>query len=162
LAKATGEAGRVYAVDVQPQMLELLAKRLKAEGIRNAELFPGTDRTANLPARQIDLALLVDVYHEFAFPYEMIQSICTALKPGGRLVLVEFRAEDPDVPIKEVHKMSKAQVRREMAVHPLEWAETVDTLPWQHVMVFRRTVSNSSASRGASSPSPSPAPAPEP
>jgi hypothetical protein len=80
---------------------------------------------------------MVDVYHEFDYPFEMMQSICQALKPGGRVVFVEFRSEDPKVPIKEVHKMSEAQVRKEMSVQPLEWVETIATLPWQHVIVFR-------------------------
>jgi len=81
---------------------------------------------------------LVDVYHEFDHPYEMIQGLCSALKPGGRLVLLEFRAEDPKVPIKAVHKMSEAQVKKEMAVHPLDWVETNESLPWQHILVFKK------------------------
>ena len=81
---------------------------------------------------------MVDVYHEFDYPFEMMQGICQSLKPGGRVVFVEFRAEDPKVPIKEVHKMSEAQVRKEMAVQPLDWAETIEILPWQHIIVFQR------------------------
>jgi predicted methyltransferase len=84
------------------------------------------------------MALLVDVYHEFSQPHEMVEALCKSLKPGGRLVLVEFRAEDPAVPIKPVHKMSEAQVRREMAVHPLKHVETLAVLPWQHILVFQR------------------------
>ena len=82
---------------------------------------------------------MVDVYHEFDHPYEMAQALCRALKPGGRLVFVEFRGEDPKVPIKVVHKMTEAQVRKEMAVQPLDWVETIETLPWQHIIVFKKT-----------------------
>jgi 16S rRNA C1402 N4-methylase RsmH len=81
---------------------------------------------------------MVDVYHEFEHPYEMVEAMVSALKPGGRLVLVEFRAEDPKVPIKRVHKMSEAQVRKEMAAHPLDWIETISILPRQHIVVFRK------------------------
>jgi len=98
----------------------------------------GTVTDPKLPAGSVDLALLVDVYHEFDFPYEMIQALCRSLKPGGRVVFVEFRAEDPKVPIKPVHKMSEAQVKKEMAVQPLEWVETNEVLPWQHSIVFRK------------------------
>jgi SAM-dependent methyltransferase len=86
----------------------------------------------------VDLVLLVDVYHEFDHPYEMLEAICQALKPGGRVAFVEFRAEVPKVPIKEVHKMSVVQVRKEMSAQPLEWVETIETLPWQHVIVFKK------------------------
>jgi len=92
-----------------------------------------------LPEGRIDVVLMVDVYHEFSHPYEMMAAICRALKPGGRVVLIEYRGEDPAVPIKELHKMTEAQVRREMAVHPLVWERTVsDRLPWQHYLEFRR------------------------
>jgi hypothetical protein len=85
----------------------------------------------------VDVALMVDVYHEFDFPYEMVQGICKGLRRGGRLVFVEFRAEDPKVPIKRVHKMSEAQVKKEMAVQTLEWVKTSEVLPWQHIIIFR-------------------------
>jgi ubiquinone/menaquinone biosynthesis C-methylase UbiE len=91
-----------------------------------------------LPAASVDLAIMVDVYHELAFPFEMLASIVRALKPGGQLVFVEYRAEDPRVPIKALHKMSEAQIKREAAVHPLVWDRTVNTLPWQHLVVFRK------------------------
>jgi ubiquinone/menaquinone biosynthesis C-methylase UbiE len=81
---------------------------------------------------------MVDVYHEFEYPYEMLASIARALKPGGRLVFVEYRANDPAVPIKALHTMAETQVRREAALQPLEWLKTVSKLPWQHVIVFRR------------------------
>jgi ubiquinone/menaquinone biosynthesis C-methylase UbiE len=91
-----------------------------------------------LPEASVDLAIMVDVYHELAYPYEMLASISRALKPGGLVVFVEYREEDPTVPIKPVHKMSEAQVRREAAVHPLVWVRTVATLPWQHMVIFRK------------------------
>jgi hypothetical protein len=87
----------------------------------------------------LDLVLIVDVYHELEFPFEMMQEICGALKLGGRVALVEFRGEDPKVPIKPVHKMTEAQVRKELETHPLRWVETIRTLPWQHLIIFERT-----------------------
>ena len=98
----------------------------------------GTLTDPKLPANSVDVVLMVDVYHEFDHPFEMMEAMCKALKPGGRVVFVEFRAEDPKVPIKEVHKMSEAQVRKEMSVHPLEWVETIETLPWQHIIAFKK------------------------
>jgi predicted methyltransferase len=91
-----------------------------------------------LPAGSVDLAIMVDVYHELAFPYEVMASVMQALKPGGRVVFVEYKAEDAQVPIKRLHKMSEAQIRREAAVFALDWERTVSTLPWQHVVVFRK------------------------
>jgi SAM-dependent methyltransferase len=138
LAKAVGEKGRVYAVEIQQEMLDLLARKLGDRGVTNVTGVLGTITDPKLSAGSVDLILMVDVYHEFSHPYEMMESICRALKPGGRVALVEFRTEDPKVPIKEVHKMSEAQVRKEMAVHPLEWVETIGVLPWQHLIVFRK------------------------
>jgi ubiquinone/menaquinone biosynthesis C-methylase UbiE len=91
-----------------------------------------------LPANSVDLAILVDVYHELAFPFEVMQSVLRALKPNGQLVLVEYRAEDDRVPIKATHKMSEAQIKAEMAVLPLTWHKTLTNLPWQHVVVFTK------------------------
>ena len=138
LAKLVGEKGLVYAVDIQQEMLDALATKMAERKITNVKGVLGTITDPKLPPRSVDLVLMVDVYHEFDHPFEMVQAICRSLKPGGRVVFVEFRAEDPKVPIKEVHKMSEAQVRKEMSVQPLEWAETIETLPWQHVIVFRR------------------------
>jgi SAM-dependent methyltransferase len=138
LAKAVGTNGLVLAVDIQPEMLDLLTNKLAAEGIFNVKPVLGTITDPKLPQASVDLILLVDVYHEFDHPFEMVEAMSRALKPGGRIVFVEFRAEDPDVPIKRVHKMSEAQVRREMSVHPLAWVETIGILPQQHVVVFRR------------------------
>jgi len=138
MAKDVGEKGLVYAVDIQQEMLDLIAKRMAERRITNVKGVLGTITDPMLPALSVDLVLLVDVYHEFDHPFEMMQAICQALKPGGRVVFVEFRAEDPKVPIKEVHKMSEAQVRKEMSAQPLEWVETIATLPWQHVIVFKK------------------------
>src|SRR5947208_11756152 len=138
MAKEVGEKGLVYAVEIQQEMLDLLAKKMVERKITSVKGVLGTVTDPKLPAHSVDLVLMVDVYHEFDHPFEMMQAICQALKPGGRVVFVEFRAEDPKVPIKEVHKMSEAQVRKEMSAQPLEWVETVATLPWQHVIVFRK------------------------
>lgn len=131
-------AGRVLAVDVQPEMLDIVRGRVAAAGLANVETVLATDRDPRLPEAAVDLALFVDAYHEFEWPREVMQAVVRALKPGGRVVLVEYRAEDPGVPIKELHKMSERQARAEMAAVGLEWVETRDVLPWQHFMVFRR------------------------
>lgn len=138
LARRVGTNGVVYAVDIQPEMLDLLTNKLAAEKIFNVKPVLGTITDPKLPKQSVDLILMVDVYHEFEHPFEMIEAMCRALKPDGRIVFVEFRAEDPDVPIKLVHKMTEAQVRKEMTVQPLEWVETIGTLPQQHFIVFRR------------------------
>ncbi len=136
--KATG--GRVFAVDVQQEMLDLLGKKLKVQKVENVELILGTERSPRLPKDTLDLAVMVDVYHEFAWPHEMLKEISAALKPGGRLVFVEYRMEDPKVFIKLVHKMTEEQVKKE-ASHPdfrLKWKETIESLPQQHMVVFER------------------------
>jgi SAM-dependent methyltransferase len=138
LAQAVGSNGVVYGVDIQPEMLDLLDAQMKKRGVANVKPVLGTITDPKLPARGVDLVLMVDVYHEFDHPYEMMEKICAALKPGGRVAFVEFRGEDPEVPIKPLHKMTEAQVRKEMAVHPLEWVETIATLPRQHLIIFRR------------------------
>jgi SAM-dependent methyltransferase len=138
LSKAVATNGVVYAVDIQPEMLELLTNKLAAEKIFNVKPVLGDIADPKLPNASTDLILMVDVYHEFDHPYEMSAAMCRALKPGGRMVFVEFRGEDPKVPIKEVHKMTEAQVRKEMSIHPLEWVETISVLPQQHIIVFRR------------------------
>jgi len=138
LAKGVAPGGKVYGVDIQPEMLQLLTNRMAEAGVTNVVPVLGTITDPKLPAASVDLALMVDVYHEFDHPREMMQAIVRGLKPGGRVVLVEFRAEDPAVPIKEVHKLSEAQAKREMAAVPLEWVETIGVLPWQHILVFRK------------------------
>ena len=119
-------------------MLEILTNKLAGESIRNVTPILGTITNPRLPRASVDLILLVDVYHEFDQPYEMVEAMTRSLKRGGRIVFVEFRAEDPDVPIRRVHKMTEAQVRKEMDVHPLKWVETIPTLPRQHIIVFRK------------------------
>lgn len=130
--------GRVLAVDIQPEMLALLQAELEAKGIENVDLILGQLDSPSLPPNSIDLALMVDAYHEFAYPREMMQGVVAALKPGGRVVLAEYRAENPMVMIKRLHKMSVAQVRREMAALGLEWLKTDDRLPEQHLLFFQR------------------------
>ncbi len=137
LAQAVGPGGKVLAVDVQPEMLALLKDFDARLGLTNIVPTLGTTTDPQLPAASVDLALMVDVYHEFDFPFEMMQGICRALKPGGRVVLVEYRAEDPAVPIKPLHKMTQAQVKREMSVLPLQWVQTLEVLPRQHIIVFK-------------------------
>jgi len=138
LAQKVGEKGVVYAVEIQQEMLDLLGKKMAEHKVTNVKPVLGTITDPELPANAVDLVIMVDVYHEFDHPYEMLQAICRALKPGGRVAFVEYRAEDPTVPIKRVHKMTEAQVRKEAAVHPLEWVETIGTLPRQHIIIFRK------------------------
>jgi len=138
MAAIVGPAGSVYAVDVQPEMIAMLTDLAQKSGLANIRPVLGAVDAVNLPDASIDLALMVDVYHELEYPYEMLQAIVRALRPGGRVVFVEYRAEDSAVPIKRLHKMSEAQVRREAAVHPLVHERTAETLPWQHVVIFRK------------------------
>ncbi len=138
LSDRVGPKGKVYAEEIQKEMLDIIAARAKARGVKNIELVLGTETDTKLPAGAVDLILLVDVYHEFDYPFEMTQAMVRALKPGGRLVFVEYRLEDPQVPIKLVHKMTERQVIKEMAPHPLRWVKTYDTLPRQHVIVFEK------------------------
>lgn len=138
MAPLVAPRGTVYAVDVQPEMLKLLQEGAQRAGLANIKPVRGSETHVNLADASIDLAILVDVYHELEFPQEVTASIVRALRPGGRLVLVEYRAEDPRVPIKELHKMSEAQVRKELSSDALAWERTAHTLPWQHVVVFRK------------------------
>ncbi len=130
--------GRVLAVDIQPEMLALLQTKLKAQGIENVEPILGQLDSPNLLPSSIDLALMVDAYHEFAYPREVMTGVVAALKPGGRVVLAEYKAENPMIMIKRLHKMSVAQVRREMAVVGLEWVKTDNSLPEQHLLFFQK------------------------
>ena len=130
--------GKVLAVDIQQEMLDFLGRRQQELGLSNVETVLGVEDDTRLPAGEVDLALFVDAYHEFSHPYEMMRSIHRALKPGGRAVLIEYRAEDPNVPIKPLHKMTETQAKKEMAAVGLEWVETLDFLPWQHFMVFEK------------------------
>jgi ubiquinone/menaquinone biosynthesis C-methylase UbiE len=133
------QPGRVFAVDVQPQMVALLTELSHRPEFKNLVPIQGRADDVQLPPASVDLAVFVDVYHELAFPNEVMRSLVRALKPGGRLLLVEYRGEDPNVPIKALHKMSVAQIRREMSVLPLAWERTSERLPLQHIVVFRKT-----------------------
>ena len=130
--------GKVYAVDIQPEMLAFIAVRITADNVANVQPVLGTPDNPNLPPNGVDLAFIVDAYHEFAFPREMGRHLARALKPGGKLVLVEYRAEDPLVPIKPLHKMSEVQVKSEMAALGLQWVTTEHYLPQQHVLIFEK------------------------
>ncbi|MDP2869890.1 class I SAM-dependent methyltransferase [Methyloversatilis sp.] len=139
LAGLVAPGGKVLAVDVQPQMIEVLDRLVRRDGLKNIEPWLGSETDVNLPPQSVDLAVMVDVYHELSYPYEVLASVLRALRPGGEVVFVEYKAEDPAVPIKPLHKMSEAQIRREASVHALEWVRTETGLPWQHVVVFRKT-----------------------
>ena len=138
IAPKVGDTGTIYGVEIQQEMLDMLASKMAAAGITNVKGVLGTLTDPKLPPNSVDVAIMVDVYHEFSHPYEMLRNICRALKTGGRVVFVEYRAEDPSVPIKRLHKMSELQVLREATPHPLVWVETLDKLPWQHVIVFEK------------------------
>ena len=135
LSKMVG-TGKVFAVDVEPEMIAYLNARIKQEKLSRIVPVLSTEQKVSLPENTIDMMLLVDVYHEFSFPYEMALSMRAALKPGGKLVLVEFRAEDPTVPIKTIHKMSEAQAIKEFKAAGFAFDKNIDNLPWQHCMVF--------------------------
>lgn len=130
--------GRVLAVDIQPEMLAIVESRRDALGVTNVETVLGTERDPRLPPDSVDVILLVDAYHEFSFPKEMGAAMAAALKPGGRLVLIEYRGEDPRVPIKPLHKMTEAQAKKELEAAGLVWRETRNFLPQQHFMIFER------------------------
>ena len=135
--------GKVYAVDVEPQMILFLNERIKEEKLSNVTTVLGSETSVALPSSSMDLILLVDVYHEFSFPYEMGLSMYNALKPNGRLVLVEFRSEDESVPIKTIHKMSEAQSVKELKAVGFRLEKNISNLPWQHCMVFVKEKSTS-------------------
>ena len=137
LSKMVG-TGKVFAVDVEPEMIAYLNARIKQEKLSRIVPILSTEQKVSLPENTIDMMLLVDVYHEFSFPYEMALSMRAALKPGGKLVLVEFRAEDPTVPIKTIHKMSEAQAIKEFKAAGFAFDKNIDNLPWQHCMVFTK------------------------
>lgn len=138
MAPAVTPGGKILAVDLQPEMVKILEKGIKSAGLTQIEVRLSAVDDVLLPANSVDLAVMVDVYHELAFPFEVMTSVMKALKPGGRMVFVEYKAEDIRVPIKPLHKMTEAQIRREAGVFALEWERTVSTLPWQHVVVFRK------------------------
>ena len=137
LSKMVGN-GKVYAVDVEPEMIAFLKDRIKREDKKNILPVLSTEKNVALPANSVDKMLLVDVYHEFSFPYEMALSMLEALKPGGKLVLVEFRTEDPNVPIKTIHKMSERQAVKEFKAAGFTFEKNISNLPWQHCLIFRK------------------------
>ena len=136
LARLVGKQGRVLAVDIQPEMLALLNQRAEKAGIDNIEPILGTPGDPKLPKGEVDLILLVDVYHEFSYPEQMLRAMRESLKPNGRLALAEFRMEDPTVPIKLLHKMSKEQILKEFLPNGLKLVGEYNELPWQHLMFF--------------------------
>lgn len=138
MAQKVGATGTVYGVEIQQEMIDLIHKNMAKRNVQNVKTILGTTTDPKLPAASIDTVLMVDVYHEFDFPYEMMENICKGLKVGGRVVFIEFRGEDTKVPIKLLHKMTEAQVKNEMADLPLEFVENIPGLPWQHMLVFRK------------------------
>ncbi len=148
--------GQVIAVDIQQEMLKLLRKKLDQLRITNVKLVKGTIKSPRLKPKSIDLVIMVDVYHEFIFPFEMMLEVSKALKPSGRVAIVEYRKEDPTVPIKLVHKMTEAQVKKEIgqSVFGLKWIETIDVLPRQHIIVFQKLKSDGTSTEATKSRSP--------
>lgn len=140
MAKRVGPEGKVLAVDIQQEMLDALVEKCRLLNVPNVEPVLGTNKSPRLDPATVDLAIMVDVYHEFDFPYEMLRDLAASLKPGGRIAFVEYRKEDPTVPIKEVHKMSEMQVRKEANLPELglTWKKTDSRLPRQHVILFER------------------------
>ena len=138
LAKMVGPKGRVLAVDIQPEMLKLLRERMHKEGIDNITPILGSLHDPRLPDGQVDLILLVDVYHEFSHPEYMLKAMRRSLSPEGTVALLEYRSEDPEVPIKKLHKMSKKQINVEYPANGFKLVKEFEKLPWQHMMFFAR------------------------
>jgi ubiquinone/menaquinone biosynthesis C-methylase UbiE len=138
LSRRVGPRGTVLATDLQPEMLEMLASNMREAGVKNVRPIRCTANDPKLPEGKVDLTIMVDVYHECTNPEATLQGIRKALKPRGRLVLVEFRAEDPDVPIRPEHKMTLKQVRREVEPQGFTFKESLEFLPWQHIIIFEK------------------------
>jgi len=136
IAPLVGRSGKVLAIDIEPQMLEAIAQRAQREHVSNVATVRSSAQDPNLAPGSVDLLFMVDVYHELEYPYEMMTKVRTALKRGGRVALIEYRAEDPEVAIKPLHKMTERQVRREMQAAGFKHVKTVRTLPLQHLLVF--------------------------
>jgi SAM-dependent methyltransferase len=132
-------AGKVLAVDIEPEMLRLVEQRKLADGVDNIDTILASESSPNIPNASVDVVLLVDAYHEFSYPREVMNGVVKGLKPGGRVVLVEYRGEDSSVPIKLLHKMTQQQAIKEMSAVGLQWLRTDDYLPQQHVMVFTKS-----------------------
>lgn len=130
--------GYVYAIDIQKEMLDMIEARKTKAGVANIVTLLGGVADPRLKPNAIDLILLVDTYHEFSYPREMGRAMARALKPGGRIALVEYRGEDPKVPIRDTHRMTQEQAKKEMAAVGLIWQRTDDSLPWQHLMFFTK------------------------
>tara|TARA_B100001109_G_scaffold243398_1_gene229190 strand:- start:17 stop:637 length:621 start_codon:yes stop_codon:yes gene_type:complete len=129
----------VFAVDIQPEMIELNKKNMKSKNLKNVQYILNTPKKTKLPINSVDLILLVDVYHELEFPFEVLNDMKKALKPNGLIVLLEFRAEDPRVPIKPLHKMSVSQISKEMNFIGLELFRNIQKLPRQHMLFFKQS-----------------------
>jgi ubiquinone/menaquinone biosynthesis C-methylase UbiE len=140
LADRVGPAGKVYANDIQPKMLELLRKNMAERKLANVETVLGELDDPKLPRGAVDLILLVDVYHEFSAPQKMLGHMRESLKPDGRLVLLEYRAEDPNVPIRPEHKMTISQVKAELEPEGFRLEKSLETLPRQHILIFRKSI----------------------
>jgi ubiquinone/menaquinone biosynthesis C-methylase UbiE len=138
MAGVVGKTGKVLAVDLQDEMLATLQQRAAAMGVANVVEIKASETDPHLPAGGVKIVLMVDVYHELSYPYEVMTKVREALGPGGRVVLVEYRKEDPSVPIKELHKMSVEQLTREMNAVGLRRFKTVETLPSQHIVIFAK------------------------
>jgi ubiquinone/menaquinone biosynthesis C-methylase UbiE len=138
LSKKVGPTGQVYANDIQPEMLRLLGLRLKAQRITNVTLVPGDVDNPHLPDSTLDLELLVDVYHEFSAPQTMLRHLRESLKPSGRLVLLEYRKEDPTIPIRPEHKMTVAEAKLEVEAEGYSLSKVDESLPRQHILVFTK------------------------
>jgi ubiquinone/menaquinone biosynthesis C-methylase UbiE len=137
LSRVVGPSGRVVATDLQPGMLDIIRAKIAREKLTNIEVVQGRADDPVLPANTFDLVLMVDVYHELASPQVFVRKLKDALKPDGRLVLIEFRLEDPRVPIREEHKMSVSQVRQELGADGFQIERVIDVLPWQHIIVLK-------------------------
>ncbi len=138
LSKRVGPKGTVLATDLQPEMIAMLRENARAAGVKNVKPLLCTVKDTKLPDSAVDLILMVDVYHESADPETTLKGLRKALKPGGRLVLVEFRGEDPEVPIKPEHKMTIAQVRKEITPQGFTFKDSIEILPWQHIIIFEK------------------------
>ncbi len=130
--------GKVYAVDVQDESVQYLRKKAADLGLKNVEVVKGTASSPNLPENSVDLAIMVDVYHELEYPHEMLQAIRTSLKPDGKILLLEYRAEDPSIPIKKLHKLSVAQATKELEANGFKLVHKGDFLPIQHFLVYQK------------------------
>jgi len=139
LAEIVGPAGKVIAEDIQPEMLRMLDNNIRDRKLSNVQIVLGTEKDPKLPAGQVDLVLMVDVYHEFSDPVSMMQNIKKSLKPDGRVVLVELRKEDDAVPIRPEHKMSTQGVRNELEPLGFKFEKAIEFLPWQHILIFSLT-----------------------